>query len=251
MLSGSPHGMLRRTRKWTNLLILSLAFILFLDTYPHIFVDPPQRVSPSVFRLPRNERIFIASIHWNNEAILRSNWNQAVLDLVNYLGAENVFVAILEGGSWDGSKAALQELDAELQQTRVPRSFIFDNVTHKDATEQIPAVGEEGWIWTPRGRRELRRIPYLAKLRNRVMEEMRRASGADSRPFTKVLWLNDVVFTVWALTYIQKETINSDLASQGNRPQTPSLSSPPTVVTTLLPAASTSPSHQPTTTPLH
>ncbi|GME40595.1 cryptococcal mannosyltransferase 1-domain-containing protein [Neofusicoccum parvum] len=127
--------------------------------------------------------------------MLRSNWNQAVLDLVNYLGAENVFVAILEGGSWDGSKAALQELDAELQQTRVPRSFIFDNVTHKDATEQIPAVGEEGWIWTPRGRRELRRIPYLAKLRNRVMEEMRRASGADSRPFTKVLWLNDVVFT--------------------------------------------------------
>lgn len=200
MLSRWLHGLLRRRRKWTDLLIVSLAFILLLDTYPLIFVDPPQRVPPSTFRLQSNERIFIASIHWNNEAILRSNWNRAVLDLTKYLGAERVFVAVLEGGSWDGSKAALQELDVELQQMRIPTSFIFDDATHKDATERIPAAGEEGWIWTPRGRRELRRIPYLAKLRNRVMEEMQKASSSDSRPFTKVLWLNDVVFTVWVHT---------------------------------------------------
>lgn len=201
MLFVSPRGLLRRRRKWTDLLILSLAFVLLLDTYPLIFVDPPQRVSPSIFRLQRNERIFIASMHWNNEAILRSNWSQAVLDLVKYLGADNIFVAVLESGGWDSSKAALQELDAELQQMSVPRSFIFDDVTHKNATERTPAIGEEGWIWTPRGRKELRRIPYLAKLRNRVMEEMRTALSADARPFTKVLWLNDVVFTVWALAY--------------------------------------------------
>lgn len=199
MLFVSPHGLLRRRRKWVDLLILSLTFVLLLDAYPLICVDHTQRVSPSTFRLQHNERIFIASMHWNNEAILRSRWNRAVLDLVKYLGADNVFVAVLESGSWDGSKAALQELDAELQQMSIPRSFIFDAVTHKNATERISAVGEKGWITTPRGRKELRRIPYLAKLRNRVMEEMLKASSADGRRFTKVLWLNDVVFTVCAL----------------------------------------------------
>lgn len=199
MLFVSPHSLLRRRRKWVDLLILSLTFVLLLDAYPLICVDHTQHVSSSMFRLQHNERIFIASMHWNNEAILRSRWNQAVLDLVKHLGADNAFVAVLESGSWDGSKAALQELDAELQQMSVPRSFIFDAVTHKNATERIPAVGEDGWITTPRGRKELRRIPYLAKLRNRVMEEMLKASSIDGRPFTKVLWLNDVVFTVCAL----------------------------------------------------
>jgi hypothetical protein len=43
-------------------------------------------------------RIFIASIHWNNEAILRSAWNQALLDLVECLGSNNVFVSVYESG---------------------------------------------------------------------------------------------------------------------------------------------------------
>ncbi|OJD30977.1 polysaccharide export protein [Diplodia corticola] len=158
-------------------------------------LESPRRVTTDSLPLSSHERIFIASIHWNNEAILRSHWNAALIDLVQHLGPSNVFVSILESGSWDGSKAALRELDAKLEAMQVPRSIILDPTTHKDELEREPKPGSSkpGWIWTPRGRQELRRIPYLANLRNRVMEAMHTTD--DAKPFTKVLWLNDVVFT--------------------------------------------------------
>ena len=56
--------------------------------------------------------------------------------------------------------------------------------------------GREGWIFTGRGEKgwEVRRIPYLARLRNRAMEPLLEMSPG--RVFDRVLWINDVVFTV-------------------------------------------------------
>ena len=51
--------------------------------------------------------IYIASIFWNSAAILHSNWNGAVLDLAEKLGAERIFISIYESGSWDESKQVL------------------------------------------------------------------------------------------------------------------------------------------------
>jgi hypothetical protein len=49
-------------------------------------------------------------------------------------------------------------------------------------------------------RKELRRISYLAGIRNQVMDKVRylaeRMDGQGKRSFDKVLWLNDVIFTV-------------------------------------------------------
>lgn len=59
---------------------------------------------------PRSERVYIVSMHWNNEGILRSHWNDAVLALANALGRESVFVTVYESGSWDYSKGVLREL---------------------------------------------------------------------------------------------------------------------------------------------
>lgn len=145
------------------------------------------------------QRIFIASIHWNKEALLRSHWNTAVLNLVHHFGPSNVYISILEGGSWDNTRAALSELDVELGRLGVERSIIFDDRTHQQEVERVPAPGEQGWVWTSRGMKELRRIPYLADLRNRVMSVLRTLAmkeGSEKRVFDKVLWLNDVVFTV-------------------------------------------------------
>lgn len=80
----------------------------------------------------RAERIFIASIHWNNEAILRSHWNDAVVDLVQSLGVDNVYVSVFESGSWDNSKGALQELDITLGRLGVPRNITVSDVAHQD-----------------------------------------------------------------------------------------------------------------------
>lgn len=77
---------------------------------------------------------------------------------------------------------------------------MLDETTHADEIAKTPADGEEreGWIQTSRGMKELRRVPYLAKLRNLVLEpleEMAREEGWGER-FERVLWVGDVVFGV-------------------------------------------------------
>lgn len=184
-------------RRWFRLILSALFASLFVDFILTVAIDPPSmRVSPSLHK----ERIFLASMHWNNEAVIRSHWAAAVLDLVRHFGAENIYVSIIEGGSWDGTKDALRDLDLELERMGVDRSIEMSDITHKDEVERMPGPFEEGWIWTSREKKELRRIPYLAGIRNRVMDKLRYlATRTDGmRSFDKVLWLNDVVFTVYS-----------------------------------------------------
>ncbi|PWY93397.1 hypothetical protein BO94DRAFT_341677 [Aspergillus sclerotioniger CBS 115572] len=140
----------------------------------------------------QSERLFIASMHWNNEAILRSHWNNAVIDLAKTFGPDNVFVSVFESGSWDDTKGALRELDAGLDRLGVRRNITLSDTTHQD---ELSARPREGWIDTPRQKKELRRIPYLARLRNLTLQPLEELSQ-QGITFDKVLFLNDVVFTV-------------------------------------------------------
>ena len=138
-------------------------------------------------------RVYIAAIHWNNERILRSHWNDALLQIVDDLGHDNVFVSIQESGSWDNSKDALRSLDHRLSNLNVSHSIVLEDRTHADEIADGPL--SSGWIQTPRGMLELRRIPYLARLRNSVMEPLKEFSK-QGIVFDKILFLNDVVFKV-------------------------------------------------------
>lgn len=142
----------------------------------------------------RAERVFIASTHWNSEAVLRSHWNAAVVELVQSLGAENVYVSIYESGSWDDTKGSLRELDAALARLNVPHKVVLSEVTHQDEMSQPPA--STGWIDTARGRRELRRIPFLSEQRNRSLQPLFDIESLNGETFDKILFLNDVVFKV-------------------------------------------------------
>jgi len=173
---------------------------MLLDTYrvacPYAV---PLRVPPtSSLGSSSKPRIFIASIHWNNEVILRSHWNNAVLNLVHHLGSENVYIHVLESGSWDNSKGALRELDSELDKMGIQRTIELDPKTHKDEIDRVPSPSEPGWVQTSPSKRELRRIPYLSNLRNKAIQTLQRLAddGKQSLRFDKILWLNDVVFTV-------------------------------------------------------
>ncbi|KAF7953705.1 uncharacterized protein EAE97_001104 [Botrytis byssoidea] len=193
----------RQGRSWLRLATIPLLIILSIDFFRTVSLSPPlKRVSlssaPSDI-VTSKDRIFIASMHWNNEIILRSHWSAALLDLVRHFGVDNVYISIVESGSWDNTKSALRDLDMELGKLGVERSIELLDTTHKDEVERIPGPEEEGWIQTNRARKELRRIPYLAKLRNRVMEKLKkladRTDGQTGRSFDKILWLNDVIFT--------------------------------------------------------
>jgi hypothetical protein len=138
------------------------------------------------------KRIFIAAQHWNSAHVLRSHWNAALCALVQELGIENVFVSIYESGSFDATKAALRELDATLEDLQVKKSIMLSDISHAD--EITKQSTDHGWITTPEGKTELRRIPFLASIRNRVFEPLE-ALTAQGEHFDTILFLNDVVFT--------------------------------------------------------
>jgi hypothetical protein len=171
--------------------------ILVLDFFFIALSHPTSRRVPPDSVAPNKQKIFIASIHRNSEWVLRIHWNEAIVNLIKHLGIENVFVSIHESGSQDNTKSALRDLDFELKELGVHRSIELDKTLDEQIAEIMtrPEVVEEGWIATPRGKIEMRRIPYLARLRNRVMEKLD-AEAKAGRTYDIVLWLNDVVFTV-------------------------------------------------------
>lgn len=74
------------------------------------------------------------------------------------------------------------------------RNITLGEGTHEEFVNQRPGK-EEGWVRTQRGKEEMRRIPYLAWLRNQGLGELGRLSGVGGG-FDKVLFLGDVVFNV-------------------------------------------------------
>jgi hypothetical protein len=187
---------------WTcfKLFLVFLCVVALHDLLPTFLKDhsPPSAVPSN--KSSKNESIFIASLHWNDEALIRSHWTPGILEIVRHFGAGNVYISIIESGSWDGTKDALTELDVMLKKMGVERSIEMRNSMHEEEVNHMPGIDEKGWVWTSRGRKELRRIPYLVELRNQVMAKLKplamRIHGGGMRHFDKVLWLNDVIFTV-------------------------------------------------------
>jgi len=187
----------------TTMLLLLLIFVLFnifdvLRIHHHLVANDSRvhgrRGATAAGPSRPHERVYIASMHFNNGQILREHWNNAVIRLTETFGPKNVFVSIFESGSWDDSKEVLRQLTAELESRGVPHRIDTSDVTHHDELARSDAEKGDGWIATPRGKKELRRIPYLARLRNRTIKDLLdlHEKGVD---FDKVLFLNDVVFS--------------------------------------------------------
>ncbi|KAF5011655.1 hypothetical protein FDECE_2230 [Fusarium decemcellulare] len=188
-------------RRYLRRLVRSRALKIFLVLLVLISILDVLRIHQNVLDADRTptpklsqpaERIYIASMHFNNGHILKNHWNKAVVELAKTLQPENVFVSVYESGSWDNSKEELRKLDAELERLGVPHRVDISDVTHKDELESKDK--DEGWIDTSRGKRELRRIPYLAKLRNKTLRDLFELHKQGTH-FDKILFLNDVVFT--------------------------------------------------------
>jgi hypothetical protein len=150
------------------------------------------------------EKLFIASIHWNDGKILDAHWIPALISLIHSYGASNLYISIHESGSWDNTKTVLRNLDLTLENLGVERSVVLEERTHEDEIkigedEYQAGVKKDGWIIGRRGRREMRRIPYLAAARNKAMaplKQMAQREGEARRVFDRVVWLNDIIFSV-------------------------------------------------------
>ena len=192
---GVTSTFLRRSprRRRANVLLLLVCFCNILEVLQIHWNLRSSTDNSRTYPEQPAQRIYLASTHWNNEALLRSHWNDAVIALVKHFGAKNIYVSIYESGSWDGTKDALRSLAKKLEDLGVPKTFILDGTTHTDEIAKIPTG--TGWIDTPRGKKEFRRIPYLAGLRNLSLRPLSELA-AKGLKFDKILFLNDVVFTV-------------------------------------------------------
>ncbi|KAF2632699.1 glycosyltransferase family 69 protein [Macroventuria anomochaeta] len=140
---------------------------------------------------PNAKRIYIAAQHYNSARLLREHWNEALYKLVKELGVDNVFVSIYESGSYDETQQALRELEANLEVLQVRKEVVLSKLTHKEEIAAQPT--EHGWIDTPAGVHALRRIPFLASIRNKVFQPLE-ALTAQGEHFDTILFLNDVAF---------------------------------------------------------
>ncbi|KAK6842703.1 hypothetical protein PG990_005365 [Apiospora arundinis] len=194
----------RRFRRTYLRRILYVLFFFFLLDAIHIINSRPEThrstLKPrAAVHQSANNSVFIVSVHRNTEKIQREAWNEAVLGLVDYLGAPNVHFSAVESGSQEGTKDVLMELKEGLDARGVTNDIslgmtVWEQLDEIDARPDPAGPREPGWIWNaPEDQYELRRIPYLSRVRNQAMAPLKQLEQ-QGRRFDKVLWLNDVVF---------------------------------------------------------
>ncbi|KAF2428788.1 hypothetical protein EJ08DRAFT_319693 [Tothia fuscella] len=203
MLSSMIYALSRRSRRFRPRNIIVILFILvnFLEVvYIHRNIANVERNKSIEFQSkkasPQRKKVYIATPLWNADAMLRGpygDWNNALLNLIVDLGTENVYLTILEGGSYDDTKGGLRELDEELGRLGVRRNITMEDETHADLIARPPDHDGGGWITSRKGARELRRIPYLSKIRNRTLQPLQDLFDA-GETFDYVLFLGDVIF---------------------------------------------------------
>ncbi|CBF76891.1 glycosyltransferase family 69 protein [Aspergillus nidulans FGSC A4] len=133
------------------------------------------------YRPPERQRIFIASALWDNERTISSQWNDAVIELANVFGADNIFVSVYASGSNDGTGYALRKLDKALDEVGVQRTItIAEPSPDNEALKNPPA--------------DRRHIATRARLRNLSLKPLYDLRDAGTF-FDRILFLSDVDFT--------------------------------------------------------
>lgn len=127
-----------------------------------------------------NQKIFIAtSIYDRNGHLAGGAWGQAILNLIDILGNDNVYLSIYENDGGDEAQRALKRFETEV---RCPHRLIFEN--------HLP-LDEISHVTLPNGSKRIKRIAYLAEARNRALRPLNEALAMK---YDRILYLNDVVF---------------------------------------------------------
>jgi hypothetical protein len=144
------------------------------------------------FQKYKDERVFIAA-NIIDEELIRGAWGRSLLQLVERIGKERVFVSV-----YGGPKAALLELEQMLE---CEKSIV--------AEEDEPILlSDVKRTRLPTGESRIKRIAFLAEVRNMVLKPLRDGSawksmsgkgigdivGLGKKGFEKVLFINDVFF---------------------------------------------------------
>lgn len=167
-----------------------LALVLFASIFTPSYTRPPAHYATLRKSAldgnvagrgnPHHKKVFIAaSLYDRGGDLARGQWGTQLLQLIDLLGGNNVFVSIYENDSGEEGQAALRELE---QQIPSAKAIVFEE--HLDF-KKIPSVT------IPGGEKRVKRIEYLAELRNRALKPL---SDNPEIRYDKLLYLNDILF---------------------------------------------------------
>ncbi|KAF2864745.1 cryptococcal mannosyltransferase 1-domain-containing protein, partial [Massariosphaeria phaeospora] len=127
---------------------------------------------------PRNEKIFIAASLYEKDGELTSGaWGRLILELVDLLGPQNVHLSVYENDADPLTQQSLIKFEKELT---CNSSITFEDLD----LSTLPRVT------LPTGETRLKRIAFLAEVRNRALAPI----DSTGQRFDRVLYINDVVF---------------------------------------------------------
>ncbi|KAF2666517.1 hypothetical protein BT63DRAFT_426973 [Microthyrium microscopicum] len=176
--------------RWKRLIVRCILFF-FIASLMLLFItpifNPSYSIRPAHYKgnNPHNEKVFIAA-NIIDEDMIRGPWGNAVKNLVELIGPDNVYLSIYENDSGDGVKNALHELSAVVK----CRSNIISGHIDLDKFPRIQILPNDSRI---------KRLSYLAQVRNHAIEPIEYTNATTSTStitkFDKLLFLNDVVFS--------------------------------------------------------
>ncbi|CBQ73793.1 related to CAP59 (required for capsule formation) [Sporisorium reilianum SRZ2] len=138
------------------------------------FTTSPYRGLSDFSQAPaNNETVFIAVNLYNSEHLFPA-FSDSLLELVDHLGNDNVYISIYESNSHDRTKQLLSLLQHDLQLRGIQNSIrMLDNNRRQD----------------------MDRIERLAIIRNEALNPIQAGvHGLHGRTFSKLIWLNDIFF---------------------------------------------------------
>lgn len=185
----------RRKIRLLRYLLLAVTIFLLLDFFSCVRrTYPTLRTTSSVRDLKNTKSVYIASTQWNSGQLLQEHWIPNLVQVVKDLKSANikVFISIYENGSWDSTKPTLEELRRTLDALGIQNRITLDDKSHKDIIGHNETAS--GWLRTAHGI-EMRRIPYLANVRNEALKPLHDLTASGER-FDKLIFLNDVIFSV-------------------------------------------------------
>ncbi|KAL0263205.1 hypothetical protein SLS55_002183 [Diplodia seriata] len=202
-----PRRTILRCILWSLVLLPYLACVLVVTTmvlrpsythapahYDQLRERATQSLAPGRGNV-NNEKVFIASSIYDDEGMLAGGaWGKAVLDLVDLLGPDNVYLSIYENDPEPASKYALEQFKERVTceywvAIAQARSRLIFAGNSSIVSEHLP-LDDVRRVTVPNGERRIKRIAYLAEVRNRALRPLQSAEVT----FDKVLFLNDVYF---------------------------------------------------------
>jgi hypothetical protein len=158
----------RRVCRPLYILTALVALLLLQVTYNSSYSSPPP------FDVSPDETVYIAA-NIVDAALIDGPWGASLLQLVDLIGSDRVYVSI-----YGGPANSLKRLEARLP---------CENTVVSEEADPID-LATIPHIQLPTGESRIKRVAYLAEVRNRALQPL----DSLARRYDRVLFLNDVFF---------------------------------------------------------